>query len=307
MYERFYELNARPFLTVPDPSFLFWSEGHELGYTMLRYGVETRSLITVITGEIGAGKTTLLRHLMDDLPEDVTMGLISNMQEGRGDLLHWAMMSLDQDFGDEPYVKLFKRFQDYVIDRYAEGRRVMLVIDEAQNLSVKQLEELRMLSNINADRDELLQIILVGQPQLRDLLARPDLAQFAQRIAADFHLPRLSAEDTARYVNHRLQVSGARWEIFPPKTCDLIYEATGGVPRLVNILCDLALVYGYSGERTVIEEDLLWEFLSSIRRHGIYTHLASRGSLPKLVASVDEKGEETARSGRAGPLDGAGF
>lgn len=305
MYERFYQLDARPFLTVPDPSFLFWSEGHELGYTMLRYGLETRALITVITGEIGAGKTTLLRHMMNDLPEDVTMGLVSNMQEGRGDLLHWVMMALDQDFEDEPYVKLFKRFQDFVIERYADGRRVMVVIDEAQNLSVKQLEELRMLSNINADRDELLQIVLVGQPQLRDLLARPELAQFAQRIAADFHLPRLTAEDTVAYVNHRLEVAGARWQIFQPKTCQLIHEVTGGVPRLINILCDLALVYGFSSEREVIDEDLLWEFLSSVRRHGIYAHLSGRGGLPKLVATAEAAGET--RPGSAGPRDGAGF
>ncbi|MEM9762382.1 MAG: AAA family ATPase [Pseudomonadota bacterium] len=299
MYERFYELTSRPFLTVPDPSFLFWSEGHELAYTMLRYGVETRALITVITGEIGAGKTTLLRHLMNDMPDDVTMGLVSNMQEGRGDLLHWVMMSLDQDFEEEPYVKVFKKFQDFVIGKYAEGRRVMLVIDEAQNLSVKMLEELRMLSNINADKDELLQIILVGQPQLRDLLARPELVQFAQRIAADFHLSRLSADETAAYVNHRMEVAGAQWEVFPPRAADLVYEATGGVPRLINILCDLSLVYGFSCERKVIDDDLLWEFLSSVRRHGIYTHLAARNPAPKLVASSQEGGK--AELPNAGP------
>lgn len=303
MYEQFYGLKHRPFLTVPDPRFLYWSEGHELAYTMLRYGVETRALITVITGEIGAGKTTLLRHLMTELPEDVTMGLVSNMQEGRGDLLQWALMALDVDFGDEPYVKLFKRFQDFVIDRYAEGRRVMLVVDEAQNLSIKALEELRMLSNINADQDELLQIVLVGQPQLRDLLARPELVQFSQRIAADFHLPRLSATDVRAYVLHRMTVAGAEWEVFPERTCDLIAEATGGTPRLVNILCDLALVYGFSCERKVIDEDLLWEFLSSIRRHGIYNHFVTRGASPKLVASKPDAAE---RPGVAGPRDGAG-
>ncbi|MEL6336189.1 MAG: AAA family ATPase [Pseudomonadota bacterium] len=299
MYERFYELHHRPFLTVPDPSFLFWSEGHDLAYTMLRYGVDTRALITVITGEIGAGKTTLLRHLMNEMPEDVTMGLISNMQEGRGDLLHWALMALDQDFDDEPYVKLFKRFQDFVIDRYSDGRRVLLVIDEAQNLSVKQLEELRMLSNINADRDELLQIILVGQPQLRDLLARPELQQFAQRIASDFHLPRLSEDDTYAYVQHRMQVAGAQWEVFPPRTCHLVHEATGGVPRLVNIICDLALVYGFSSESQVIDEELLWEFISSVRRHGIYTHL-SRGGSPRLVSLLQETEERAERPRDAG-------
>ncbi|MGF1553670.1 MAG: ExeA family protein [Paracoccaceae bacterium] len=298
MYEQFYGLKHRPFLTVPDPRFLYWSGGHELAYTMLRYGVETRALITVITGEIGAGKTTLLRHLMNELPEDVTMGLVSNMQEGRGDLLQWALMALDVDFrDDEAYVRLFKRFQDFVIDRYADGRRVMLVVDEAQNLSVKQLEELRMLSNINADQDELLQIVLVGQPQLRELLARPELVQFAQRIAADFHLPRLSNEDVRAYIGHRMRVAGASDVVFPGRTCDLIADATGGTPRLVNILCDLALVYGFSCEREVIDEDLLWEFLSSIRRHGIYNHFAPRGASPKLVASTGEAAGSRPREG----------
>ncbi|MEM6677267.1 MAG: AAA family ATPase [Pseudomonadota bacterium] len=299
MYERFYELTSRPFLTVPDPSFLYWSEGHELAYTMLRYGVETRALITVITGEIGAGKTTLLRHLMNDMPDEVVMGLVSNLQEGRGDLLHWVLMSLEQDFDDEPYVKLFKRFQDFLIERYAEGQRVLLVIDEAQNLSVRMLEELRMLSNINADGDELLQIILVGQPQLRDLLARPELTQFAQRIAADFHLSRLTAKETHAYVGHRMTVAGAQWIVFPDRTCDLIHEATEGVPRLVNILCDLSLVYGFSCERRVIDEDLLWEFLASIRRHGIYNHFNARSPAPKLVATGAGEGAE--RPGVAGP------
>ncbi|MEL6196270.1 MAG: AAA family ATPase [Pseudomonadota bacterium] len=302
MYKDFYRLQHRPFLTVPDPSFLYWSEAHDLAYTMLRYGVDTRALITVITGEIGAGKTTLLRHLMNEMPGDVTMGLISNMQEGRGDLLHWALMALDQDFEEEPYVKLFKRFQDYVIQKYAEGRRVLLVIDEAQNLSVKMLEELRMLSNINADSDELLQIILVGQPQLRDLLADPALVQFSQRIASDFHLPRLSASDTYNYVQHRMTVAGAQWEVFPERTCELIHEATGGVPRLINIICDLVLVYGFSSERQVIDEELLWEFISSVRRHGIYNHL-SRGGSPRLVAFA-ERDEEANEAER--PRDGAG-
>ncbi|MEM6945109.1 MAG: AAA family ATPase, partial [Pseudomonadota bacterium] len=193
----------------------------------------------------------------------------------------------------------------YVIERYAEGRRVMLVIDEAQNLSVKMLEELRMLSNINADRDELLQIILVGQPQLRDLLARSELVQFSQRIAADFHLSRLSAKEAAAYVNHRMDVAGASWEVFPERACELIHEATGGVPRLINILCDLSLVYGFSCERKVIDDDLLWEFLSSVRRHGIYSHFSARNPAPKLVASSEEAALGDRPS--AGPRDTPGY
>ena len=243
MYEEFYGLTERPFLTVPDPDFLYWSDNHLMAFTMLRYGIMTRAPLTVITGEIGAGKTTLLRHLLQELTEDLTVGLISNMQEGRGEVLHWAMMALDQPFDDEPYVKLFRRFQDFLIESYAAGRRVLLIVDEAQELSPKSLEELRMFSNINADKDELLQIVLVGQPQLRDTLARPELVQFAQRISSDFHLGPLTAEEVSQYIHHRLAVAGATWKVFADRTCELVHESTGGVPRLVNILCQLCLVW----------------------------------------------------------------
>lgn len=283
MYEEFYGLTERPFLTVPDPEFLYWSDNHLMAFTMLRYGIMTRAPITVVTGEIGAGKTTLLRHLLRELPEDLTVGLISNMQDGRGEVLHWAMMALDQSFDDEPYVKLFKRFQDHLIDCYAAGRRVLLIVDEAQELSTKSLEELRMFSNINSDKDELLQLILVGQPQLRDTLSKPELTQFSQRISSDFHLGPLNAEEVAQYIHHRLAVAGATWKIFSDRTCELVHEATGGVPRLVNILCQLCMVYGFSYERKVIDEDLLRQFLDGAKRHGIYRHFSAVDTGPKLV------------------------
>lgn len=286
MYEAFYGLTSRPFLTTPDPDFLYWSETHSLAFTMLRYGLMTRAPITVITGEIGAGKTTLLRQIMREIPADLEVGLISNMQVGRGELLHWVLMALSQEAPDEPYVRLFRRFQDHLIEAYASGRRVVLIFDEAQNLGVDALEELRMLSNINADKDELLQIVLVGQPQLRELLARPELVQFAQRISSDFHLEALSAEEVERYVDHRLEIGGAGWRIFPTATCRLIHQATRGVPRLVNILCDLCLVYGYSAESKVIDEALLREFLNGAKRRGIYTQFAAPGDAPKLVRQV---------------------
>ncbi len=283
MYEEFYGLRSRPFLTIPDPEFLFWAESHTLAFTMLRYGLMARAPISVVTGEIGAGKTTLLRQLMREIPSDLKVGLVSNMQAGRGALLQWVMMALGEDFGEGPYVQLFKRFQDVLIDAYAQGKRVILIFDEAQNLSVDALEELRMLSNINADKDELLQIVLVGQPQLRALLSRPELVQFSQRITCDFHLGALSEEEVENYIRHRLEVAGAAWRIFPARTCNLIHEASRGVPRLVNILCDLCLVYGFAANEKVIGESLLREFLSSARRRGIYEQFSPLGDTPKLV------------------------
>ena len=283
MYENFYGLSSRPFLTVPDPEFLYWSEAHTLAFTMLRYGLVSRAPITVISGDIGSGKTTLLRQLLREIPADLEVGLISNMQQGRGELLHWVMMALGENPSDASYVELFRRFQERVIAAYAAGKRVVLIFDEAQNLGVTALEELRMLSNINADKDELLQLVLVGQPQLRDLLAQPELVQFAQRISSDFHLTPMDAAEVRGYIERRLEVSGAAWRIFPERTCDLIHTATRGVPRLVNILCDLCLVYGFSAERKVIEEPLLREFLGSARRRGIYQQFAPLPDTPTLV------------------------
>ncbi|WP_211907379.1 ExeA family protein [Pikeienuella piscinae] len=285
MYESFYGLSQRPFLTLPDPDFLFWSDSHVMAFTMLRYGVMTRAPITVITGDVGAGKTTLLRKLLREVPEEVTTGLISNMQDGRGELLHWVMMALEQPFdANEPYVTLFKRFQDFVIEAYAANRRVLLIFDEAQNMGAKSLEELRMLSNINSEKDELLQIILVGQPELRELIMRPELRQFSQRISSDFNLGPLSKPETAKYIRRRLAIAGATTEIFPERTCELIHEATGGVPRLINILCDFCLLYGFSAERRVIDEDLLNEFLESAKVRGIYNQFAAPRPIPKLVS-----------------------
>jgi type II secretory pathway predicted ATPase ExeA len=287
MYEEFYGLSHRPFLTVPDPETLYWADAHSMAYTMLRYGIMSRAPITVVTGEIGAGKTTLLRALLREIPDDLVVGLVSNMQAGRGELLHWVMMALGAEIQDgESYVRLFQRFQDFVIDAYGSGRRVVLIFDEAQNMGVETLEELRMLSNINADKDELLQLMLVGQPELRELLMRPELAQFAQRVTADYHLTTLTASEVEDYIQHRMARAGARWRVFPAETCQVIAEATRGVPRLVNTLSDMALTYGYSAEAKVIDETLIREFLTSAQERGIYGQFSYPNPQPALVRQV---------------------
>jgi type II secretory pathway predicted ATPase ExeA len=283
MYEAFYGLSHAPFRTAPDPEFLFWSENHTLAFTMLRYGVLTRAPITVITGEIGAGKTTLLRQLLREAPQELEIGLVSNMQAGRGMLLDWVLLAFGKAPQEEPYVVSFQRLETHLIQTYAAGRRAVLIIDEAQNLSVDALEELRMLSNINADKDDLLQIVLSGQPQLRELLARPELTQFAHRISADFHLEALNSDEAEQYIQHRLNVAGAKWRIFPRHTCELVQEATRGTPRLINILCDLAMVYGFAAESKVIDDALLREFLASARHRGIYQQFAALSEAPRLV------------------------
>ncbi len=249
IYTSFFGLTERPFSLVPDPDFLFWSDSHVRAYTMLEYGILTRAPITLITGEVGAGKTTILHHLLKSLDDDVRVGLIANANGGRGELLRWVLQALGQPTeATDTYVDMFGRFQQFLIDTYAAGGRVILIFDEAQNMSRESLEELRMFTNINANKDELLQLVLVGQPELRDMIDRPDLEQFAQRVSSAFHLKAMDEETVAAYIAHRMTVAGARDQVFTDQACAAIFENTGGVPRLVNQLCDLCLVYAFTAE-----------------------------------------------------------
>lgn len=253
IYTDHFGLTTRPFALAPDPDFLFWPPAHKRAYTMLEYGVMTHSPITLITGEVGAGKTTLLLHLIRSLGPEVRVGLISNPNGARAELLRWVLMALDQPAGiSENYVDLFSRFQTFLINEYASGRRVVLIFDEAQNLSAEALEELRMFTNINSGKDELLQLVLVGQPELREVIARPEMRQFAQRVAANFHLTAMDLRTVRAYIPHRLLVAGRVERVFSNPAINLIYARTGGVPRLVNQLCDLSLVYAFSKGKQLV-------------------------------------------------------
>ena len=250
LYSETFGFSERPFSLLPDPDFLYWSPAHSRAYAILEYGLMTRAPLTVITGEVGTGKTTLVQALLGTMEDDLTVGLISNAQGGRGDLLRWVLNALDvRCEKDDDYVALFQRFQNFVIDQYAEDRRVVLIIDEAQNLSVELLEELRMLTNINAGKDELLQLILVGQPELRKMISRPELRQFAQRVTATYHIDPMDLATTREYIRHRLRHVGGDGAEFSPAAMRMIHESAHGVPRIVNKMCDLALVYAASAER----------------------------------------------------------
>lgn len=255
-------LAERPFLLPPDPSFLFWGGVHRSAFTMLEYGLMTHAPITLLTGEVGAGKTTLLHHLLGNLGEDVTVGLVSNAQGDQGELLRWVLHAFGQR--TEPgrtYVDLFDQFQTFLLDEYASGRRVVLIFDEAQHLGRDALEELRMYTNINSGKDEILQLVLVGQPELREVVLQPSLTQFAQRISTSFHLPTLSAADTAEYISHRVGVAGGHAGLFSPSACVLIHARTGGVPRLINQLCDLSLLYAYTEGVDAVSERIVRQVL----------------------------------------------
>lgn len=263
IYLDHFGLHERPFSLVPDPDFLFWSPAHKRAYTMLEYGIVTHAPITLITGDVGAGKTTLLHHLLKSLDDTVQVGLVSNAHGTRDELLRWVLQALDQPFPQgADYVALFGQFEQYLIACYSAGRRVVLIFDEAQNLGPASLEELRMLTNINSNKDELLQLVLVGQPELRSIVQRPELTQFAQRVAANFHLPALDMEMVTEYVNHRLAVAGAKERIFTAGACNIICNVTKGVPRLINQLCDLSLLYAYTDGQLAVSEATVDQVLS---------------------------------------------
>jgi type II secretory pathway predicted ATPase ExeA len=262
LYTEHFGLFMRPFALAPDPDFLFWPPAHKRAYAMLEYGVMTHSPITLITGDVGAGKTTLLLHLLHSLGPDVRVGLISNPNGSRAELLRWVLMSLDQPAGlDDSYVDLFSRFQAFLIDEYAAGRRVVLIFDEAQNLSREALEELRMFTNINSGKDELLQLVLVGQPELRDIVTQPNMRQFAQRVASNFHLTAMDRATVHAYVAHRMKIAGRARRVFSEAALDLVFDKTGGVPRLVNQLCDLSLVYAFTKGRKLVGEETVQQVL----------------------------------------------
>lgn len=262
-YLEHFGLHRRPFALAPDPEFLFWSPEHRGAYAMLDYGLSTRAPITLLTGEIGAGKTTLVHHFLDGLDDEVTIGLISNARPGVNDVLRRVCAALGLEvFPGADSSDLFAVIQSFLLDQHRQGKRVLLVIDEAQNLNRDALEDLRMLTNINVGRDEVLQLLLVGQPELRATVRRPDLMQFAQRVAASYHLPRMEAATTAGYIASRIRQAGGNPGIFSRQAADLVHEATGGVPRLVNQLCDLALTYAYADEAPMVKRDTVARVLA---------------------------------------------
>lgn len=295
LYTDFFGLTERPFTLLPDPDFLFWSAQHTRAFAVLEYGVTSRAPITVISGEVGAGKTTLVHALLDRMSENATIGLISNAQGGRGELLQWIVSALSLPLDPmASYVATFNALQEFVVREYAAGRRVVLIIDEAQNLSLEGLEELRMLTNINSHKDELLQLILVGQPELRDMISRPEMRQFAQRVAANYHLARLDGKAVEAYVRHRMKRAGGTGEEFTKQACDRIAAASRGIPRLINQLADLSLVYAFAGDEKLVMSSTVDQVLND----GVFF----AGDLPDGDGASSAVGEGSAQ--RAAARDG---
>ncbi|EBA14285.1 ATPase [Roseobacter sp. SK209-2-6] len=263
IYLDHFGLNRRPFTLVPDPDFMFWSRAHKKAKAILEYGLISRSPITLVTGEVGSGKTTLLRDLLQNIGDELLIGLISNATAtDRSDLMRLILGALGEEIREEDsYATLNRRLEELLVEEYSKGRRVVLIFDEAQNLGQESLENLRMLTNINFADHELVQLVLVGQPELRDIIMRSDMTQLAQRISASVFLPRLTDVDVETYITHRLNIAGAQHQIFLPETFAKIRQATGGIPRLINQLCDFALLYAFELGVQTVDETAIQEVL----------------------------------------------
>jgi general secretion pathway protein A len=257
MYEDFYGLEERPFTLIPDPDYLFLGSQHKLARAYLEYGLKERLGFVVLTGEVGSGKTTLIKSLLRDQPASQRLGVLYQTSVEAEDLLDLLLkeFAVRGHFGGSRTARL-GAFNQFLLSAYGRGEPAVLVVDEAQNLGPGALEELRLLSNLQAEKEPLLQVILVGQPGLRDRLRHPALRQLAQRVAIHYHLNPLDQVETREYIQFRLARAGGSG-IFTASALDKLYNYTQGVPRRINAWCDLALVAGFAEGRHELDGEFI--------------------------------------------------
>jgi general secretion pathway protein A len=275
MYESFYGLKEKPFKILPDPGYLYMSKGHENAYTHLEYAIAENKGFVVVTGEIGSGKTTLINYLLGKIEEDIKVGVITNTYVSPTQFLR--MICQEFDLADENLDKsgMLHLLQGFLIRQFAERKRVVLIIDEAQNLTPKTMEEVRMLSNLEDEKNHLIQMILVGQPELKNKLKRRDLVQFAQRVTVHCHLYGLNASEVKEYILYRLKIAGSnRTDIFTDAAIELISQYSNGIPRIINILCDTALVYGYADNLEIIEKEIVENVIQERDSTGVFSGIS---------------------------------
>ena len=270
MYKELYGFKEKPFKLTPDPAFLYLSKQHEMALSMLNYGLQNEAGITVITGEVGAGKTTLIREVLRNINKDVEVGLITNAHNGFGDLLQLVLMAFDITTETLDKASRYKVLTDFMINNYANNRATVLIVDEAQNMDVDTLEELRLISNINVDKHLVLQLVLVGQPEFLEKLQRDDLRQLAQRVSVDYMIKPLGYKETKAYIKHRLVIAGGKENIIDKYAIAVVYYYSGGIPRLINTLCDFALVFGFSEGLQQINLDIMLDVITGKQAGGIF-------------------------------------
>ncbi len=266
MYLDFYGLVRAPFEMTPDPSFLVLGPAHREGLAMLHYALEARKGFVALTGEVGTGKTTLVHALLSQLKSNMPSAFIFNPRLEPLDFLRMLFDEFHIEHECRTKAEYLMALNHFLIDRLRRDQIALLIIDEAQNLSPEMLEEVRLLSNLETPTSKLLQILLVGQPELNEMLDRPDLRQLRQRIVLRHHLVPFDAEQTERYVNERLRLAGYTGKgIFKRGARKELFAVTGGVPRLINVVCDSALLLGYSRQQQVIGEDIIRESAVELR------------------------------------------
>jgi general secretion pathway protein A len=289
MYERFYNLRERPFSLTPDPDYLYPSRVHREALSYLRYGIEGHAGFVVITGEIGSGKTTLLQTVLRGLDRQTSVSRLVNTMLDARELVEAVML----DFGLEPSngqskPMLLRDLAQFLVDQRVAGRLALLVIDEAQNLSPAALEEVRMLSNLETEKSKLIQIVLIGQPSLRDMLARPDLEQLRQRITISYHLEPLDGDETDAYINHRLRRAaiGAPLQLGHDVT-SIVHDAAHGVPRKINVIADALLLFGYGEDRHIIDPELARQVLQELEATGVIVPASGPAPVPARIPAME--------------------
>ena len=267
MYEEFYAMQEKPFDLLPDPDFLYMSSGHNTAYTHLRQAIQENKDFVVISGEIGCGKTTLINYLLRQLPEDLRVGVISHTDVNPELFFKLICRKFELDHEGLNKDEMITVFQDFLIASHHENKQVTLIIDEAQNLPDETIEEIRILSNLEAEQEHLIQIILVGQPELSQKLRQPHLEQFIQRVTVHYHLERLNQDEIKEYIHHRLRVAGCPTysTLFNDAATLSIWEASQGIPRMINYICDMALVHGYTDDQVIIDKNIIEAVLTSRR------------------------------------------
>lgn len=282
MYEKFFELEKKPFELVPNPEFLFLSKSHKKAIVYLDYGLKEHAGFILVTGEVGSGKTTIVRNLLKNLDDTVTLSKVFNTKVTSEQLIAMVNDDFGLDTAHKDKITLLRELTDFLIDQHAAGRWPTLIIDEAQNLSGELLEEVRMLSNLETDTSKLLQIILVGQPELRRTLAQPELRQLRQRISISCHLMPLSRQETEDYIFHRLEIAGNRNAVsFDEGSIDIIYSFSRGIPRLVNIICDFLMLSAFAEETNRMTRELVQEVIGEIEIENAYWNdVTPEGSFP---------------------------
>jgi len=267
MYTAHFGLNAPPFAITPDPRFLYMSDRHREGLAHLLYGIRQPGGFVQLTGEVGTGKTTLCRCLLEQLPPEVDVALILNPQVTPPEFLATLCDELGISYpsGSQSIKSFVDALHQYLLDAHTRGRRTVLIIDEAQNLPSNVLEQIRLLTNLETATEKLLQIILIGQPELLRMLERPQLRQLAQRITARYHLLPFSYRDTVAYVSHRLRVSGGIPRLFTLAALPAIHLWSGGIPRLINVICDRALLGAYARDARRIDAGIVRRAAREVR------------------------------------------